>query len=241
MGKLWRVNRRGKSIGSWRVTVKGREINLQTKDATEALRRAKLAQRGQWPQEQVAADGVAAAFDPPSPGSVGEPHEPPGAGAEVQGAGGNQLAGGGDVPASADAGPVIPELVSAPSPNWAADAAGAAADGAPPPETGAPDGATTNLGGLDLESLYEMGAQAIVSLQLTGQAWAIQRYGKRQAGDVDAADGIRAGAVAGWKAQLRIWVPQDIPLPPWAVGVALTALCGFTQYARSQPLQQAGA
>ena len=70
MPKPFRVKRNGKYIGSWIVAVGGERLNLQTKDAGEARRRARLAARGAWPPEEAAADAVADVLDGPSPESL---------------------------------------------------------------------------------------------------------------------------------------------------------------------------
>lgn len=59
--------RKGKSgpfVGNYRVAVNGRDINLGTKDAQEAMARAKLAVKGKWPPEEAAAAAAVAALDP---------------------------------------------------------------------------------------------------------------------------------------------------------------------------------
>jgi hypothetical protein len=54
--KPYRVKRGGKFIGSFIVVHDGRRVNLGTKDASEARRRAALVARGEWPES----DGGAA-------------------------------------------------------------------------------------------------------------------------------------------------------------------------------------
>jgi hypothetical protein len=70
MPKPFRVKRNGKYIGSWIVAVGGERLNLRTKDAGEARRRARLAARGVWPPEEAAADAVADVLDGSAPDSL---------------------------------------------------------------------------------------------------------------------------------------------------------------------------
>jgi hypothetical protein len=47
--KPYRVKRAGRLIGSFLVVHEGRRVNLDTKDASEARRRALLVEKGEWP------------------------------------------------------------------------------------------------------------------------------------------------------------------------------------------------
>jgi hypothetical protein len=67
--KPYRVKRGSRYIGSFLVVVDGQRVNLQTKDATEARRRAALAEKGQWP---TAGNGAARAVKEAIEGA-GEP------------------------------------------------------------------------------------------------------------------------------------------------------------------------
>lgn len=62
-----RKTKGGPFVGNWRVTVDGRDINLGTKNATEALARAKLAAKGQWPPDEAAARAAVTMLDPGTP------------------------------------------------------------------------------------------------------------------------------------------------------------------------------
>lgn len=82
--KPYRVKRDGKLIGSFIVVHDGRRVNLQTKDASEARRRAALVERGKWPEEDAsAARAVKEALEgaPPVPSSIpsseNQPAAPP--------------------------------------------------------------------------------------------------------------------------------------------------------------------
>jgi hypothetical protein len=88
----------GPYVGNFRVNVDGRDVNLQTKDAREAMHRAKLAVSGKWPPAEAATRVALATIDPgraptppvaqlpvpppPSP-SAPEPTEPPPAEAPI--------------------------------------------------------------------------------------------------------------------------------------------------------------
>jgi hypothetical protein len=62
--KPYRVKRGGKFIGSFLVVHEGQRVNLSTKDASEARRRAALVERGEWPPEgNDAAKAVKAAIE----------------------------------------------------------------------------------------------------------------------------------------------------------------------------------
>lgn len=71
MAKPFRRKKRGKFVGNWFVTLDGEDINLLTKDAAEASRRARGAARGEWPPVDGAAAAAAAALEP-----NGEPPPP---------------------------------------------------------------------------------------------------------------------------------------------------------------------
>jgi len=227
MAKLWRVKRRGKYIGSWRVTIKGKEINLQTQDANEATRRARLAAKGQWPQEEHAAEAVAAAFKPVIADGAANSDR-----AESSGAEGDGLPSPSAV--AAGGAPLIPDV--APSSNWAADAGAAAADeGNPiPPPSSAADGAAIDPGVLD--GMIGNAAVMLVELQLTLQAAAIRRFAKKEAAAVPEDFVLRAPAAKMWEAQLRIWLPKDLPLPPWGAALLMVGVMGSMQYAGAQPI-----
>lgn len=70
MAKPYRRRKNGKLVGNFRVTLpSGRDLNLKTKDAREALARAALAVKGKWPPEEAA---VAAALETLDPGASPE-------------------------------------------------------------------------------------------------------------------------------------------------------------------------
>jgi hypothetical protein len=81
--------------------------------------------------------------------------------------------------------------------------------------------------------LLQAGA-GIVEVQIRIQAAIVQRYaGVEEAGVVPLDSPLRAAAAAAWVAQLKIWFPADVMLPPWAIAVILPAM--------AIPVQIAGA
>lgn len=59
-----RKGKRGPFVGNYRVTIDGRDLNLETKDANEAGRRARLAVEGRWPPNEAATRTARAMLDP---------------------------------------------------------------------------------------------------------------------------------------------------------------------------------
>jgi hypothetical protein len=78
-----RKGKTGPYVGNFRCTVDGRDINLLTKDASEALARARLAAKGKWPPIEAAVEAARAALDP----GASDP-EPPELAGEPAGVGG---------------------------------------------------------------------------------------------------------------------------------------------------------
>jgi hypothetical protein len=76
-----RKGKNGAYVGNFRVAVDGRDINLGTKDATEAHARARLAVKGKWPPIPAAVESITQSLDPgaPPPEQVPEPSPPAGA------------------------------------------------------------------------------------------------------------------------------------------------------------------
>jgi hypothetical protein len=75
--KPYRVKRAGKYIGSWIVVHGGARVNLGTKDANEARRRAALLARGQWPDQGAAAAVKEAIESLPAKPDEAPPAAPP--------------------------------------------------------------------------------------------------------------------------------------------------------------------
>lgn len=131
MAKPYRRKKNGKYVGSFRVTLPGgRDINLGTKNATEAHHRSRLAAAGEWPPEDAAARAAAASLAPDAPDlSAAAP-----AGAEdASGAVDASAAGaaGGDDPVpDAGGGAPVPVAPAVSADDAAAAAAAAVADDA---------------------------------------------------------------------------------------------------------------
>jgi hypothetical protein len=105
MAKPYRRKKNGKLVGSFRATIDGRDLNLETKDASEAHRRARLATQGKWPVSEAAANAAAAALDPAEEDS--QP-EAPAESSPVMDGGAPQTAALPVTHAPSSAGPVAP-------------------------------------------------------------------------------------------------------------------------------------
>lgn len=73
-----RKGKTGPYVGNFRCTFDGRDINLKTKDAHEALARARLVKKGKWPPIDAAVDAAQAALDPGNTDPVPLPEADPG-------------------------------------------------------------------------------------------------------------------------------------------------------------------
>jgi hypothetical protein len=220
--KLWRKKRGGRFIGSYHATVAGEDVNLRTTDAEEARTRLRSAlQRGRrnFDDELEAAaaledgDAADAMKAPAAPGSdhAGAPPDPvaaPPAPPPRQ------------PPQPPDAGDVD-DMAAA-----AADVAGGAANdnAAPPPEVD-PE---------VLDGMLRTGALVLVDAQLQLQAALVKRYTGKVASVIPADSPMRAAAAEAWVAQLKIWVPADKMLPPWAMALILPVMCMPAQLAGAQ-------
>jgi len=81
-------------------------------------------------------------------------------------------------------------------------------------------------------------AQGAVELQLMLQAWLLARFGRIAAGEVPG-QVLRPG-VELWEAQIRIWMPADVPLPPFIVAIVLTGMASLpVQVLTGQPIPKA--
>lgn len=226
MAKLWRIKRRGKYIGSWRISIKGREVNLLTKDATEAKRRAQLAARGLWPSEEPAADALNKALDidvqggsePTVSSPEPVPGSPPGPATLPLPEGHSEGAGGGELPAPP---PAKPDGVVPPPGNWAADATAAAAE-----ETGDAAGAgeAPPAEGLGLDDLLQLdpaqlaeGAVAVTELVLARIITARSKGAKRMR-PVDPEFLGRVLTVKSWEITIRRWSATGWEIHPgWGI------------------------
>ncbi len=67
-------------------------------------------------------------------------------------------------------------------------------------------------------------AEMAVELQLRGQEWIFERYGKVQAGPVPLTSFARTAPQKIWEQQFRKWMPSDVPLPEYLVAPLLCAM-----------------
>lgn len=241
--RLQRKTRAGKAYGCWFVELKGGgRVNLQTKDAERARKRAKEAARGvtSWPDDgdggeagAVASAVVAAAAGtraapapvvaPPAPSSAGPAPVPSASPAALPPIPPTAPQNG--VPLEADG--YIP-----PPPGWAAAVSAAAADtegrkaAADEEEhTGAADQEGDPLEDVEfLRGLVEQGAALAVELQIAGQEWLLKRGAipkhKIKAAQVPADNKGRALGAAIWERQIKKWVPLDkVQIPEWVAAM----------------------
>lgn len=66
--------------------------------------------------------------------------------------------------------------------------------------------------------------EMIVEAQIKGQEWLIARALKANAGPVPLNNVGRVEAAKFWNQQLALWMPSNVPLPPWAVAMVTTAM-----------------
>jgi hypothetical protein len=88
-------------------------------------------------------------------------------------------------------------------------------------------------------NLTGMAAGALVEAQLMLQAWLMARGLKRQAGPIAQSSQTRQVSETFWKEQLKVWVPEDVPLPPWASAMITVAMFGgMEQLQGSVPIEK---
>jgi hypothetical protein len=215
--KLWRKKRGGREVGSYHATVKGDDVNLGTSDAKEAhARLLEAVRKGRRNFGDEVAEAAAALDDVSEPPAV------------VAGDGPRAPA----PPAAAlTLPPAQPDAYIPPPPPPAGDAddmaaaaeevAGDAGAGAAPPEV---DPSV-------LDQLLENAGAMLVEAQLGLQAAIVHRRTGKIAAPVPADSPLRTAAAAAWGAQLKIWFPADVMLPPWAMALILPALAMPAQFA----------
>jgi hypothetical protein len=227
---MYRKKRGGRLVGSWRVMIDGREVNLGTTDAELArgrLRQALERGRRNFDDELVAA----AELEQQEPQAVPQNEQTPIPQPSSE-------TGSFAAPPAAPAAPPPPSDVPPPAPDagdaddMAAAAADVAAD-APANDNGAAAAMPIDDGVLD--SMLEQGAHVIVDLQLSLQAYAIKRGTGLVAGAIPADSMLRSGAAKAWAQQLKIWFPSTTQLPPWAMAIILPAMALPTQFATARP------
>lgn len=171
--KPYRVKRGGKLIGSFLVLHEGRRVNLGTKDASEARRRAALVERGEWPPEgtdaaqavKEALEGAPPVADPRPSTSEPMPAAPP----PLESNPGNV---GSDGKAAAGAPPPAPAAAVPPPPAAEAVNQAAAASVDQAAELEAEAKAALEAAGVDLSELQTKAPEVLGKLHiwLQGQA-----------------------------------------------------------------------
>jgi len=251
MARPWRrkSKRTGKFIGAYHFTPPGRSpVNLETQDAAVANERARAVMRGEWPPARPAAEpeleaaeridapspaaAAAAAFDPARALPAVAPEPPPVPTPPVPDTHAQPAATGG--PSATQTPPAQPDEVIPPPVDWTAAASSAAGGSAPPPPS--PEEAAA-AAGVDFSEMYETLGMYAVEAQLVAQAWVGERFvfkGK-VAGPIEPDNQLRAAAAKMWAAQLRIWMPTDVALPPYQQAIGMTAILFFGQMAGAKP------
>jgi hypothetical protein len=229
---------KGKFTGSYLVKVNGRQVNLRTTilDGPDgAIERSKQAKAGrtEFRSDADLAAELLETVPPPAPTLVPpSPASPMGVVPPAP-------------PAAPAAPPVAPDSVlPPPRPLLAAvpddAAAEAAATSAAAAETAGSSeqdaGGAADAPPMDpdvLEQFLTQGAEVIVDAQLAIQAAIIKKRTGKIAAPVPPESKLRSMAAAAWVAQLKIWFPVDVMLPPWVMAIALPLM--------AMPAQAAGA
>lgn len=219
--KVWRHKRRGRAIGSYYTSHKGKNVNLATQDPKEALARVRLLAAGKWsPVARAAKDEHAA--------EIAEAEEAAAAAAAVDEALAGEPAAVTPTPDSAPgappsappspppptppppptAEPITPEVIS--PAGWerdAADAAGEAEGAAPSMPAGDPSTWTPEQ--------WEAAAKGIVAAKLWVIKWRLKKqYPAWNPPEIDAQ--AKDVLAKSW-AQLLQYAGIDVLLPPWLV------------------------
>jgi hypothetical protein len=262
--KLWQRNIGGKLIGAFHVTIKGTRINLGTKDASEALKRRKLAMAGRRKFKddiEGAAEATIAALDGTA-GAQSPAVVDAGAATETPATSTAPTAPPPQLP------PVLPELAPAPAVNqqapsdWAAAANTAAAE--VPSDASLPGGdgsagaalPKVKFGELPfLKGAFVTLSKMAVTVQVALQAWAARVIGDVEVGRVGPpaeqltpeefaaqaanakpwdADDPREQGRQIWEECFKRICPDDFDVPDWLLAPMVVAM--FTL-----PVQIAGA
>jgi hypothetical protein len=233
--KFFQVERDGKKIGALMIRVKGKRINLRTKDHEVARARRLEAMRGKTKfrdDAEGAAAATIAALDNvpdelsspkregemphvsdgghPSEPATGAPEVPPSQQQAHDGAG---AAGTGPV---SDAGGFA-DLGAA---------AGAAAGAAPPV---ADDEDALQIDPAFLEGVIDQLAAAAVEGQYRLQEWLIARGVKLKAGTIPADSRNRTVPTKLWGKALRRWIKIDVALPDYAQALIMVGTMGVIE------------
>lgn len=218
--KLYRLrNKDGQEVGAWYVKIKKIPVNLRTQDYFKARDRAKSAVEG---KRDFMDDRY---FDETASSSTTSMPVEPASHAETK------------------------TTTTVPVSDWTADAVRAAATSITPdevippshrltpmspfdeppkeapkePEPAKAAGESTQLPPEMLDSLVKQIASMVVELQIHGQEWLAIRWGKFQPGTVAPDSKARELPTAIWEAQVREWLPSDVPLPAWLVAPIICA------------------
>jgi hypothetical protein len=227
MAKPFRVKRAGKYIGSWLVWVDGERVNLDTKDANEARRRARLVELGKWPPGESVAKQTKKVLDGQGDSDDDDPGDE-----------GSQYVEGGlpviSAPAAREATPAptvppvppsVPESVPPVDPVAAANQAAADFSGE---LKEALSGAGTSISDV-VADLPDMLAGAHLWLQGQGCRVVVRYWKKRWPSMVtlDESDKIRKLMGKMWTEQLKRWeiAPESMsPLEIIAICTVVTSL-----------------
>lgn len=227
MPKMWRKrNKAGRQVGNWLAKVAGDEVNLGTKDAELATRHLREALGGRRDfHDEI--DEAAAALPDTAPAAQSVQLPPPIAAPAAPAAA---------PPAAPAALPPIPPADPqdfADTGDAAGEAAGAGSAPASPPYPPDP-GMSPDV----LDVFVRNGAALIVDMQLGLQAAVVRRYTGRKAGPISPDSAARGAAADAWVTQLKIWFPADTMLPPWAIALAIPAMCIPVQVATSTDIPE---
>ncbi len=235
-----RYKSKGKESGNYFQRVEGgKDVNLKTKNAEIALRRAKLAKEGLRYFEQddgdAAATSIAATVvgteaaksapvvEPPALAASGlqpggfPPGSPPATSPTHTAPAALPPIGtspNGETPRSEEG--VKPDGYIPPPRGWADAVADAAAAGGAAAEEDADEeeGPDPEL----MDGLIEQAAELAVELQLMFQAWLIKKRLEAKAGEVPTEGPQAKGRIVGakiWKKEIRRMLPGDLGLPGW--------------------------
>lgn len=194
--KIKRRKKGGIEVGPYRVTLEsGERVDLGTEDYAVARSRASEAMRGvrEW-------------TSPPAPTA-----DPPSAGIDDWSIDLGNAAASVDVPPPlGETGDYIPPTDK--------PAAEETAEAEPP--------IATKLSPEFFNGILDQLAVMLVELQLQGHEWIAARFAKVQLGPVPTEGPASVARTAGaemWRAALKEWIPETVPLPPYILAPMLIA------------------
>jgi hypothetical protein len=224
--KLWRKRKgkgKGHFVGNYIVKVGGTEVNLRTQvlDGPDgAIERSKQAQNGRRNFRDDLDQAVDQMETAPAPALPLPPPELPRPAAAAPAAA--------PPPVTPDAviSPLRPPL-QLPPVNDAAEEAAATSAAAAETASDAGDPGAQAPPPVDqevLDSFLRQGADLLVDLQLGLQASLIKRRTGKIAAPVPLDSKLRTIAADAWIAQLKIWLPDNVQLPPLAIALLIPVL-----------------